>query len=112
MIGCDVLEFDRIPKDEKFLTKILTENEKSYVEKFQQKHERIAGVFCAKEAVFKALNFDKICHKEIEIEHTESGRPFVVFHGETKLFFEKNYKHIDISISHSKTVAMAVCEIK
>lgn len=111
MIGCDILEFERIPQDAKFLERVLTENEKKYIEKFEQKNERIAGIFCAKEAVFKALNLQQIRYQEIEISRNENGRPLVTLYGHTNEFFKKNYQTIDLSVSHSKTVAMAVCEI-
>ena len=111
-VGIDVLEIERIKTNFHFLEKILTKNEIEYVNKFENKQERIAGIFCAKEAIFKALNLDFLNHQEIEINHGKNGRPFPAFYGKTKEYFLKNYKKIDISISHSKTIASAICAVE
>ncbi|MGN0748152.1 MAG: holo-ACP synthase [Christensenellales bacterium] len=108
-IGIDTLEIERINDDEKFLQKILTKNEIDYINNFKNKKERIAGFFCAKEAVFKALDMENLIHQEIEIRHKHNGRPYVQLSGKTKEMFEKKYREIDISISHSKTISTAVC---
>ena len=111
-VGIDVLEIERIKTNLHFLEKILTKNEIEYVLKFENKQERIAGLFCAKEAIFKALNLDFLNHQEIEINHEKNGRPFPIFYGKTKEYFLKNYKKIDISVSHSKTIASAICVVE
>ena len=108
-IGIDTLEIERINDDEKFLQKILTKNEIDYINNFKNKKERIAGFFCAKEAVFTALDIENLIHQEIEIRHGHNGRPYVQLSGKTKEMFEKKYREIDISISHSKTISTAVC---
>lgn len=108
-IGIDLLEIERIKTDEKFLKRILTPFEIEYINKFENKKEHIAGIFSAKEAVFKAIDFSVLNHKEIIIKHNENNRPFVVFEGKTKDFFEKHYKEIDISITHTSSLAQAIC---
>lgn len=110
-IGIDTLEIERINDDEKFLQKILTKNEIDYINNFKNKKEHIAGFFCAKEAVFKALDMENLIHQEIEIRHEHNGRPYVQLSGKTKEMFEKKYREIDISISHSKTISTAVCMV-
>ena len=64
----------------------------------------------AKEAVMKVLGagIDKIPVRSIEVLHEDSGRPFVVLDGEAKKLFKKlKLKQIDISISHTSTLATA-----
>ena len=108
-IGIDTIEIDRIDEDKNFLKRFLTENEIEYINRFVNKKERIASFFCAKEAIFKALDMDNLVHHEIEICHQKNGRPFAILKGKTKEWFDKKYKEIDISISHSKTIATAIC---
>ena len=52
-VGIDVLETSRVKTDDKFLKSFLNESEIEYVSKFENPTERIAGLFCAKEAVLK-----------------------------------------------------------
>ena len=108
-VGIDIIEIERINENESFLNKILTKNELIYINKFSEKRERIAGHFCAKEAIFKALDMTNFSYQDIEISHSPSGRPIANFYGKIKEHFIKNYKDIDISISHSRTVATAIC---
>lgn len=111
-VGIDVLEVERVKTNLSFLEKILTKTEIDYINKFENKQERVAGIFCAKEAIFKALNMDILHHQEIEIIHQENGKPIAKFYGKTKAHFLKNYKKIDVSISHCKTVATAICIVE
>ena len=106
-VGIDVLEIKRVKSILK-LEKIFTEKEIQYFNKFKNKEEHIAGTFCAKEAVFKCLNLKLLVHKEIEILHDENNKPYVKFYGKTKEYFLKNFKEIEISISHTKKTATAV----
>ena len=111
-IGIDLLEIERINLSKNFLNKILTENEQKFIEKFQNKKEKIGGLFCAKEAVFKALNLKIFKPKLIEISKSSCGRPIVKLFGEYLEHFNSNYKKIDISITHTKTLAQAICLIE
>lgn len=111
-IGIDIIELDRINDNKVFLNKVFTSLELDYINKFTNKKERIAGHFCAKEAIFKALDLIFINYQEIEIIHSQTGRPLVNFYGKTKEFYSENYKDIDISISHSKTIATAICIVE
>lgn len=107
-VGIDSIDNDRAKEIDKVKDKIFLQSEIDYVEKFKQKDEHLCAIFCAKEAVFKCLDLNMLSHKEIEIFHNENGRPFAIFHGKTKDYFEKNFKEIDISISHCKTQTTAI----
>lgn len=111
-IGIDIIETERVNDTKPFLNKVFTSIEIDYINKFSEKKERIAGHFCAKEAIFKALDLINMNYKEIEIIHSQTGRPLVNFYGKTKEFYAENYSDIDISISHSKTIATAICIVE
>ncbi len=111
-VGIDILEIDRVKETKTFMTKVFTQTELDYINKFYAKKERIAGHFCAKEAVLKAIDYISTNYQEIEIIHSHNGRPLVNFYGETKKYYAKNYTDIDISISHSKTIATAICIVE
>ncbi len=114
-IGVDIIEvqrFENMAKDENKLLTLFTQKEVDYFAKYNNNLEHIAGFFACKEAVAKAFKTGfnaEILPREIEILHYPTGAPFVSFKGGAKAFFEQYYKDIDVSISHNKTQAMAVC---
>ena len=111
-VGIDVLEIERAAQIEQIKHKIFTETELEYINQFTDKKERLAGFFTAKEAVFKCLNFNVLHHLEIEILHQSSGKPYIKFYGKTLEHFNNNFTHIDVSISHSKTIATSIAVAK
>lgn len=109
-IGCDVVELERVAqmmeRRERFLEKLFTENERQYFSKYQEPLPSISGHLAAKEALAKALGtgFRKdINWKSIEISHNELGKPLVQIHSDAHPDLQ-----FELSISHSKTVAMAM----
>ena len=116
MIGIDIIEVERIEKSmqsENFLQRMFTQQEIDYASNYVDKASHIAGIFCAKEAVMKALEDCKyLSFKEIEVCHYESGKPYAKLYGKALGLFEmKNCKKIEISISQTDTIATAVCVI-
>ena len=116
MLGIDIIEGERIEKNlqnPSFLQKILTDQEIKYVNQFIDKTSHIAGFFCAKEAVMKALEeCQNIAFKDIEVLHKDNGKPYVKLFGKALEVYEiKNCKSIEVSISQTKTVATAICII-
>lgn len=116
MVGIDIIEVSRINKSlqsPNFLSKILTEQEINYISRYKDKVEHIAGFFCAKEAVMKALEDCKnISFQDIAICHRQTGKPYVKLYGKAKEVFDNTKcKSIEISISQSHTVATAICVI-
>lgn len=107
--GIDIIEVSRIEENitkhgNTFLNRIYTDKEIKYCEsKKVQKFQSYAGRFAAKEAVFKAVSefvenkFD-IEWKDIEILNDESGRPFVMFHGNLEKKLLMGIIQIDLSI--------------
>ncbi len=113
MLGCDIVDIDRIQKSydqfgDSFAKKILSVKEISILEKRSNKCEFLAGRFSAKEAIVKAIGtgFDgKLWFTDIEVLPNEQGKPVVYINGAEQVGME-------ISISHSRTSAMAVCMIR
>ena len=117
-IGTDIAEIERIKKsiqNPSFCKRFFTENENLY---FKQKNclpQSIAGVFCVKEAVSKALGTGILGFslKDIEVLHTELGKPYVVLHNNAaKLFEAVGAKNVHVSISHSNENAIAFAVIE
>ena len=117
VVGIDILEIDRfieIEKDETKMSKMFTENEIEYFNKFQHKTSHIAGTFCAKEAFVKALKtgFNKdIFIKDVEVLHNEKGVPYINTQNEKVKNLLKENEKVDISISHNNSTATAICII-
>lgn len=99
-VGCDIVEISRISLE--IGERILTDLEKKLCEDFSEnrKLEFIAGRFCAKEAIVKALN-KKVLLSDIEVLYKDD-KPYCKF---------EDYK-ISVSISHEKNyaIAFAICE--
>ena len=110
-VGIDIVEIKRIITSDSFLNRILTQNEIEYIAKFKNKKEHIAGIFCAKEAIFKALDLKIFKPKDIEIFHNSNGKPCVLLKHEYLNFFKNNYNEIEVSITHCNTIAQAICII-
>lgn len=114
MIGIDIEKINRFEHwtDEGY-SRIFTDNEIKYAKSFENSLERFCGFFCAKEAFVKALDDDGIVYKEIEILHTDSGKPYI---NRTKfidfILREKHKNQIDVSISHCKEYAVAIVLIE
>lgn len=114
MTGIDIVEIERIREkstNETFLRSVFTENELEYFSSRGKKAETLAGMFCAKEAVAKALGtgFRGFRPSDIEILHDELGAPKAKLYGKAaELSGDRN---IHVSVSHCKEYATAVCFI-
>ena len=117
--GTDIIEIDRIKdaiEKEGYKKRVYTEKEIEYCEsKNVQKYQSYSGRFAAKEAIFKALSIliedkYKIKWTDFEIINDEEGKPNVQIN--TDIIDKSLIKNIDISISHCKEYATAVCIIE
>jgi holo-[acyl-carrier protein] synthase len=106
-IGIDIIEINRIEelvkKNEKFIDRILTDNEKEVFRKLNGKrqNEYLAGRFAAKEAFSKAMGTGigkGLQFIDIEVSQDSLGKPYI-----SKPF--TNGAHL--TISHSKEYAVA-----
>lgn len=112
MLGTDIIEIARVgesAKNSAFMSGVFTESERAYYEAHGKKAETLAGMFCAKEAVAKALGtgFRGFRPNDIEIYHDEAGAPQVRLLGSAKEKFPD--AEPQVSISHCKEYATAVC---
>jgi len=114
-IGTDIIEIDRVKKalqrNPKILNRLFTEYEITYFQSRNMNIQHIAGGFCAKEAVVKALGtgIRGFSWKEVEILRGSSGKPMVKLYSKAKEIASKSkICTISISISHSESYAMAV----
>jgi len=122
--GTDIIEVSRIKdaieKSDKFKYKIFTEKEIQDIDKISNdtKYQRYAGRFAAKESVYKAMskllidNEMTIEFKDIEIENVDDlkRRPKVNILVSDVNTLMADYT-IDISISHVKENAIAMCTV-
>ncbi|MBP3344880.1 MAG: holo-ACP synthase [Clostridia bacterium] len=116
MVGIDLVEVERVSLDETFLNKIAHESEIEYVNKSscdKLKKQRVAALFCVKEAVMKALGMGEgsgVVFKDIQLFHEESGKPYVKLYGKALEKFESVFvgKKIEVSLSHTLNYATAI----
>ena len=114
MTGIDIVEIDRIrekAEKETFLTSVFTKGELEYYCLHGKRAETLAGMFCAKEAAAKALGtgFAGFRPVDIEVVHDDLGAPKIRLND--KIVSLLKGRRIEISISHCKEYATAVCVI-
>ncbi len=119
--GVDIMSIDRFKKhlnNEKFLERIFTKFEVEHIIQHKTRKgqlERMAGKYCAKEAVAKALGTgiaNGVCFNDIEIKEDEYKRPIVNLKGKAKIIYDSlGFNSIEISISHDNGMAVAFCVI-
>jgi len=115
-VGIDLVQVDRfanILKDKNKLNKMFTKTEISYFIKFSNQLTHIAGHFCAKEAFVKALKtgFGKeVGLLDVEVLHDENGTPYINLKNSNLLKKVEN-RQIELSISHTETMATAIVVI-
>ena len=111
--GIDIIEIDRIQNvlrkhPKRFLRKIFTEYEINYC---RGRATQLAARFASKEAAMKALGtgIRGVGWREVEVQRLRSGKPYIILHGRAKKRAESmGIKKIELSISHSKTLATAM----
>lgn len=115
-VGIDSVEIERmksfVAADEKS-GKVFSEAERDYCQTKSNPLASFAGIFSAKEAFLKSLKLGvggKVKLKDILVLHTQSGSPYIELSQNAKSIVEAmGIKGWDISITHTKTVATAVC---
>lgn len=117
LCGTDIIEIERIKKailehGDNFLDEIYTKKEIEYCNsKNNAKYQHFAARFAAKEAIFKAIsslveNKYKLSWKNAEIINDKNGKPNIKLIG-----INIENSSIDISISHCKEYAVAMCTL-
>jgi holo-[acyl-carrier protein] synthase len=114
-IGLDLIEIERIRRAlaryPGFAERCFTQAERDYCESRPNPAESYAGRFAGKEAVGKALGVGvRFTWKEIEI--VGRPKPGVRLYGRTKAWAERiQAGAIDLSMTHSRDLAAAVCVV-
>jgi len=113
-VGVDIVEIDRVRRAlerPSFRDRCFTEAERAYCDSRPHPAQHYAARFAGKEAVGKALGCGvRFTWREIEI----AGRPKpeVRLSGKTKAWAERvRAGRIDLSMTHSKEVAAAICAV-
>lgn len=113
-IGIDVVHIERIriiaeKWGQRFLQRVFTENEIAYCFKKKNPYSSLAVRFAAKEALVKAIgNEIPVSFTDIEVTHTGTGRPFLVFSERINIHFsEKNITSAHLSLSHDREYGVA-----
>ncbi len=124
-IGCDVVELKRVADvyekhGERFVHRILTDEELPLFEKrkslgSERMNAFLASRWAVKEAISKALGTGitaEVSFHAMEILHTASGAPMVLFKGNLKdrLQEEGIFVHVSITDEKSVVAAFAVAE--
>ncbi len=120
-VGVDIVEIYRIKKaierNDNFINKLFNTEEIEYFNSRNLRPEFIAGRFAAKEAVAKALGtgFRGFNFKDILIDRTSLGKPFVKLNGKALLIAKELTKEdyrVSLSISHGEESAIACAIIE
>jgi len=104
-IGIDIQDTDRFVDliGTKKMEKMFSLPELEYIASKNNSLDTVAGLYCAKEAFFKALGTG-IMHNQlnkVSILHDANGAPYIRS--------ELTSKPVLLSISHTKSTAVAVC---
>ena len=102
-IGIDIEKIDRFKLDRKnsFLINNFSEKELDYAFLTSNPESSLCGFFCAKEALIKTINENRLLMKDIEIIHNTSGEPKI------RILKETDKKFL-LSISHCESYSIAV----
>lgn len=103
-VGLDLVEIARFrgyKKNDSFLKKVFTQQERFYCFSYKNPFPHLAGIFALKEAARKALGVNKFSFADIEVHHAPSGKPELWLKG-------RRTNIIAVSISHTDAVAGAV----
>ncbi|MTI95702.1 MAG: holo-[acyl-carrier-protein] synthase [Firmicutes bacterium] len=113
-VGVDSIEIDRVRQAAErieFRQRIYTPLELSQLSATRES-PRLATLFAAKEAVFKALGTGLRGHswQQVEVVHQANGRPLVQLHGQARITARRlGARHVHLSLTHDHTRAIAFC---
>jgi holo-[acyl-carrier protein] synthase len=113
-VGVDLIEIQRIARALErpgFRERCFTEAERAYCDSKPNPPQHYAARFAGKEAVGKALG-SGVHFTWREIEIAGRPKPGVTLSGRTKAWAERvGARRIDLSMTHSRDLAQAVCII-
>lgn len=119
-IGTDLIEIARIRSvllrhGDRFMDRILTEEERAYCAGMAHPHKHIAARFAAKEAVSKCFTTgigSELGWKSVSVYHGPRHEPLVRLDEQGQALLQHvGATHVLLSLSHTETHAMAVAAI-
>jgi holo-[acyl-carrier protein] synthase len=119
-IGADIIEIARIRSvllrhSDRFIDRILTEEERAYCAGMAHPHKHIAARFAAKEAVSKCFTTgigSELGWKSVSVYHGPRHEPLVRLDEQGRALLQHvGATHVLLSLSHTETYAMAVAAV-
>jgi holo-[acyl-carrier protein] synthase len=119
-LGADIIEVERIRgvmtrHGERFLDRILTDEEKAYCASMGAPHKHIAARFAAKEAISKCFTTGigkEFGWKSASVYHGSRHEPLVRLDAQGQALLEHvKATHVLLTLSHTEHYAMAVAAI-
>jgi holo-[acyl-carrier protein] synthase len=119
-LGTDLIEVERIRgvverHGDRFLDRILTDEEKAYCATKGAPHKHIAARFAAKEAVSKCFTTGigaEFGWKSVSVHHGERHEPLARLDAQGQALLARvGATHVLLSLSHTETHALAVAAL-
>ena len=119
-LGADIIEVERIRgvierHGERFLDRILTDEEKAYCSSMGAPHKHIAARFAAKEAVSKCFTTGigkEFGWKTLSVYHGSRHEPLARLDAQgQELLRRVGATHVHLTLSHTETHALAVAAL-
>lgn len=112
--GCDVekvARFVSLLEKEHFCQRVFTDAEREHIARSGHSAQSAAGIFCAKEAMAKALGrgLFGLLPKELGVGWDENGAPCAALTGSAAEQFGS--LQLSVSISHTEDTAFATCVV-
>lgn len=117
-LGVDIVEIDRMKHmldlhGDRLIERIFTDAEARYALSHVEPALHFAARVAAKEATYKALAGNPLARavgwREIEVCRNDDGAPSLLLHGRAReRAAELEIRHTLVSLTHSKTAAVAV----
>src|SRR3954465_4450990 len=116
-LGADIIEVERIRgvierHGQRFLERILTDEEKAYCSSMGAPHKHIAARFAAKEAVSKCFTTGigkELGWKSLSVYHGPRHEPLARLDAQGEALLKQvGATHVHLTLSHTETYAMAV----
>jgi holo-[acyl-carrier protein] synthase len=110
-VGIDLLQIERLERAlerrPRLAERIFTDTERAYAASRARPAQHLAGRFCAKESVAKALGLPAWNFRDVEVVDT-GGPPEVRLHGSAAARAESLGVSVMVSITHTQRDAAAV----